>query len=349
MAPSPKPLPRLSEDDWQAFTHLILGRHHAAPLVIRNADALDLPGDVARTLRAEAGRNARDTLGQIGVTREIVAALRAEGIEPVVMKGWPMAERLYGAAGHRRARDIDLVVPPEEMPRTAAILGGLGYVFLPDHAREARLIDTSALRDECHAVAFMNADASLSIELHWRTNLFPGWPDLIADPANTMRQQTGIGPVTVPAPAADLIYLAGHGARHLWTRLKWLADVAWLAERRGAEALEEDLARARAARAWFTTAHALGLAHRLMQSPLPPSLARPTRRLVRHEARALALIADPKAVPGEVRYKLQTNLAALRLAESVGQVGGVLRYAVVRRLRLGMAGLSQRTAPGPAK
>ena len=195
----------------------------------------------------------------------------------------------------------------------------------------------------------MTGDASLSVELHWRTNLFPGWPDLIARPGNTQIQQTGIGPVTVPGPAADLIYLAGHGARHVWTRLKWLADIAWLAEARGADALEEDLERARAARAWFTTAHALRLAHRLIGSPLPASLARPTWRLARHEARALALIADPRAVPGDVRYKVQTNLAALRLAETVGQVGGVVRYAVVRRVRVGLAGLRRRAGPRPVE
>lgn len=326
--------PDFPPDCREALASLAIERHRVAPLV-----AARLGDGAPDALRAEARANGAAALQQIAATARIITACRQDGVDPVVLKGWPLAARLFGAPGQRHARDLDLLVRPGEMAATARVLGALGFVPAPVYRLRGRLIGSAALRDECYDLEFHHAEAELSVELHWRTAHFPGWPEVLDDPAMITTQETPIGPLKVPAPGADLIYLAGHGAMHVWARLKWLVDIAWAAEARGPEALEADLDRARALAAWTTTALALRLAHRVFASPVPPSLETPPPGLARHEARCLAIIADPAAAPGGLRYRMHSNLAALRLAETAGQRTGVLRYAFWRRLRLGVAGL----------
>ena len=139
----------------------------------------------------------------------------------------------------------------------------------------------------------------------------------------------------VPTPRGNLIYLSGHGGMHVWVRLKWLADIARLAARRGAEALAADLAEAEALKVGRPVALALGLSARLFGTPVPEGM-RVRPGLERH---VLRVIADPGAAPGTLRYKRLTHMAPLRMAETFGQSAGVLRYAIWRRLRLGAAGL----------
>lgn len=338
LSPRQGTLPVLSEASWQALADLVIQRHRVAPLIAARLPG-DAPADVAARLREAAEVNGRQTLHHIAATAEILTACRAEGIDPVLLKGWPLAERLYGAPGQRQARDLDLLVQPDEMPGAAAVLHKLGFTPAPVYRLRGRLIGSRALAAECYDLEFHHPGTGLAVELHWRTSHFPGWPEVLDRPGMIRTQQTRIGPVRVPAEAADLIYLSGHGCMHVWARLKWLADIAWLAEARGAAALEADLALAHEVQAWTTTALALRLAHRAFGAPLPASLLTPDPALGRHENRCLALIADPNAAPGGLWYRVQTNLAALRLAETGGQLAGVMRYALWRRLRLGLAGL----------
>jgi hypothetical protein len=53
--------------------------------------------------------------------RKVFQLLRAEGIEPLLFKGWSVA-RLYPQAGLRPYGDIDILVRPEQRAATAAVL-----------------------------------------------------------------------------------------------------------------------------------------------------------------------------------------------------------------------------------
>ena len=60
----------------------------------------------------------------------------------------------------------------------------------------------------------------------------------------------------------------------------------------------------------------------------------------------LAEIADPDAAPGRARARLGFYRWHLRMAETPAQVAGVLRFALWRRLRLGLAGLTHSARDG---
>lgn len=335
--------PALDAGGWAELANLAIERHRVAPVIAHRLRGAGPPKAVAEKVQAEARQNAMATLRQIEELRQMLSAFRAAGVDPVILKGIPLAERLYGAAGNRHARDIDLLVSPADLGGAAQVLRDLGYEPAPVYRLRGRLVDTAALREECYDLEFLHRTTGSSVELHWRTNRFCGWPDIAGDPALTRVTGTSVGEIRVPTDAADLIFLSNHGGMHAWARLKWLADIARLAERMGTSGLEEGMELAEKMRATRPVSLALRVSHRLLGSPLPDRVAR-SDDLQTVEKSVLRSIADPRATPGTLRYRLNKNLAPLRLSDGAGQLGGFLRYAFWRRIRLGWAGLV--TGPG---
>ena len=86
----------------------------------------------------------------------------------------------------------------------------------------------------------------------------------------------------------------------------------------------------------------LHLAHRVFATRVPAA----ARALAPPEARwadeILRGIGDPRAEPGRPKARIGFYTWHLRLAEGPAQVFGVLRFAIWRRMRLGLAGLTHR-------
>ncbi len=104
-------------------------QHNLAPLLYRHLRGANapLPPDSGHQLRGLVlrHRHANQVRGQI--LGQIYAATRAEGIEPLLLKGAALAHLVYPQPGLRPMRDIDLLVKPADAPRTQAILGRLGF------------------------------------------------------------------------------------------------------------------------------------------------------------------------------------------------------------------------------
>ena len=126
--------------------------------------------------------------------------------------------------------------------------------------------------------------------------------------------------------------------------MKWLLDIARLADLRGPARLADDLVKAERAGAGRVVRLALHLAHRVFAANVPGELHSLSRIEARWAEEILADIADPRATPGRPRARLGFYRWHLRMAETPAQVLGVLRFAIWRRLRLGLAGLI-----GPAR
>ncbi len=72
-------------------------------------------------------------LGQDAVTAEVVTAMRARGVRPLLIKG-PVLERWLYPDAERRYGDVDLVVCAEQFTDAEAALAGLGFVLALDPA-----------------------------------------------------------------------------------------------------------------------------------------------------------------------------------------------------------------------
>ena len=327
----------MSEPEWGHFLHLVVERHRVAPMVSLAAHekSIALPDFVHHAIRLEARENGIAAIEQRHESLRLRDALEAVGIAPVWLKGWPLAEMLYGELGLRHSNDIDILVPARDRVKAASCLITAGYVAAEEHRTRARLLDRRAVEVECKDVQFYKPDSHLIVELHWQTSHFPGWPnlmDLDEEPVPSRNDD-----VIVPGPIGQLIYLSGHAVQHIFSRLKWLLDVARLADQRGAVQLEADLARAEGVGAGRATRLALNLAGRVFGCDLPSEAYRLRGAEARWADRMITDIADPRTMPGELKARLGFYAWHLRMAEGPAQIGSVLRYACWRHIRLGAA------------
>jgi len=339
----------LSHAEWQIFCDLVIARHRVAPSI---AEALSVsgvvpPGDILEAIQAEARANGFAALAQKNESLHLAGVLETAGIGAIWLKGWPLAEQLYGATGMRQSNDIDLLVDPDDRVAAARCLRDAGYVPDQEHSLRARLIGHPAVRAECKDVQFLHAETGMAVELHWRTSHFRAWPELrdLSEQPVSLPGVTGGRPILVPGALGQLVFLAEHGQQHLYSRLKWLLDIARLARLRGPARLGEDMRRAEAAGAGRSVRLAVHLACRVFAAAKPIGF----RELPRNEARwveeVLADIADPQMAPGQPWARVGFYCWHLRMAATPMQFVGVLRSAVWRRLRLRLAG-SMHPAPG---
>jgi hypothetical protein len=335
--------PGLSDADWDAFARLTVDRHRVAPAIRAALEArgVPVPGNVRATIEAAARDDGFAALAQKAESRRLLLALGARGLTPMLLKGWPLAEELFGSAGARHSKDIDLYIDPGEIAETVRVLGELGYAVDEAHRARARLMDRPAFVAEYNDLSLWNAEIGCQVEIHWRSNHFRGWTDLREAGGQDRTwplDATGLE-VRIPSPAANLAYLALHGQQHVWARLKWLFDIASILHGREEADLMEDLAMARRAGAGRAVIAAVHLAHRVFGAPLPQGWPRPGwigRYMLRYFLRA---IADDNSAPGTARARFGFYWVALMMAEDLVQRLGVLRYAFWRGPRMYCLGI----------
>jgi hypothetical protein len=333
----------MTDADWNDFTELVIARHRVAPAIAEavRAGGVSLPATVLQTIRAEARANGFAALAQKNESLRLTEALEAAGIRAIWLKGWPLAEQLYGAPGLRHSNDIDFLVTADERLAAACCLREFGYIASTENKLRVRLIRHQAVRVEFKDVQYYHPGTGLVVELHWRTNTFRAWPELhdLEEAPVLLPGLEGKARILVPGPLGQLVYLAGHGQQHLFGRLKWLLDIARLANIRGPVQLADDLINAERVGAGRVVRLALHLAHRVFAVNVPGDLYGLSGNEARWAEEILAEIADPRATPGRPKARLGFYRWHLRMAETPAQVVGVLRFAIWRRLRLGLAGL----------
>jgi len=202
--------------------------------------------------------------------------------------------------------DVDLLAAPGSwLPAVPALLAA---GFTPRGG--ARML----ARDERVASLFRNG---VVLELHRRLarrgRLAVPTAALFAR-AVTLAQPAG-APYRALAPEDALVHLSVHLAEHAFdVRLRWVADLAWLAAR-AAPPLDWDAvtARARAAGAAFAVHRALGVAADLLGAAVPPAAAR-----------ALA----PRSALRDAWYDLLVDHRSLRFARVHGARLGDLLLAL---------------------
>lgn len=193
--------------------------HRMLPLLGRALAARQGAADVG--LRLNQTREVAGTLALGAVLLELLVALEARGIQALALKGPALTLLLHQDLGLRPCLDIDLLVDPGQAVAAAALLTERGFVPQLDVAID-RLVRVSK---DCP----YRRD-NISVELHWR--LFDN-PHLLRRSFGDLWQRRII--VTLQGRAIPTlsipdygVYLALHGIRHGWQRLRWLVDMGLL-------------------------------------------------------------------------------------------------------------------------
>lgn len=250
--------------------------HGTLPLLARRVAALppeargDVPDPLVDRLDRWRRRLSLRNLHQMVVLGTLVEELEREGVPALAFKGPVLACTVYPDLAFREFVDLDLLVAEEHRDAALRALRSRGF--------EQRKTATPRLPRDAYAVPLSRERDGCAVDLHWR--LAPAHRAISPDPAGIRGRAERIEiqgrRVRVPSAEDHLLLLAVHGAKHgprPWPKLKWIADVAWLLDRRPDTDWTVALERARASGSGRALLLAVGLARDLLGTEPPEELA----------------------------------------------------------------------------
>jgi hypothetical protein len=274
--------------DWARLLVLAEGHgvtgHLAASL--RGLEEDLVPPEIRQTLIDR--QRARNFL-TLRLTAELLRILdrfTSQGIDALVVKGPVLAMQAYGDPGVRSYGDLDLLVRQRDIRRATELLSAAGFApAIPLSAIDAEKIPGQYL--------FSMPDSHLIVELHNDRTLryFPRRLPLEDFFARHIRVCLDFHEAPALSVEDELVFICVHGAKHLWERLMWIADVAALVSRQTDIDWKGVAASAKAVGAERMLRTGLLLASGLLRAQLP----------------------------GKVQAAVQADVIASRLAEQVCQ------------------------------
>lgn len=232
--------------------------HGLVPLLQKNLmiAARDLvPFDVVGRLKRESVANSQSVLHLIGKQLKVYRSLKDAGIRVAIFKGAVLAQMAYGEVSLRQAGDIDLLIDRADFAEARSLLESLGYEMAP-RLTDAQLASHLAFHCE---VPFMRDEWFTIVDLHW--NLAPRAFvfGLEGDEVMSRLQKVSLAGTEIDTFCDEdmVLYLAMHGAKHLWHRLEWIVSLAELI--RASPTMNWDVVLERAKKAHATRMLALAL------------------------------------------------------------------------------------------
>jgi hypothetical protein len=214
--------------DWERLVEFA-AFHGMRPLLSRLLKTIDstvIPQDVMESLTTFAKLNVQRNLRATGYLMEIMATLERHGISAIPYKGPALASLIYGDVGVREFSDLDILVDRIEVFKAKEVMTRLGYV--PEI--ELEVWQERIFLETGNVLLFSHRETQNLVELHWQ--LSPGYLAPATDTRGLRRRLVEVYPggqrMKTLSPEDYLVYLCVHGAKHLWERLGWLADIAVL-------------------------------------------------------------------------------------------------------------------------
>ena len=216
--------------DWSEV--LRLAEHHGVlPLAARNLieHGRGLPSEIERSLRSAYEATLRRNLWFTAELARIMQHFERRQLRAVPFKGPALALSLYRDPGLRSFSDLDFLISPADFEPAKQALAEIGYRPSADltPAVERLWLHTGYER------SFDGAAGKNLVELQWA--LLPHFyavdlhsDDLRVEDLLARAGRTVAGGREVPclSPEDSVLVLSLHAAKHLWTRLIWLSDIA---------------------------------------------------------------------------------------------------------------------------
>ena len=266
---------------------------------------------LAGGLRRLHQQDTRAALALQHLTLRVLALFAQAGLPVLVLKGIPLALQTTGSATARGRGDLDLLVPPHQLPAAVALLEAHG--FSRPYGKFPLNLDSFWGR--------YSRWAGYELPLHRHGPAGGEWIDLhwhlapVRQPlpsfAELWRRRTQLQLQGHPLPtlglADALLFAAVHAAKDDWHSLRHLVDLHRLASRISADALAA-LRRHRLVRLSVAVAHAATGGPELLalSQPVPLGL----QQALALSLRAQALPAPPQPLPGPWRFRRWLALLA---------------------------------------
>ena len=204
------------------------GQHRVLPAVsmaLRNRT--DFPASIRSAIGARFVSHERRVLRFSAELVGILHQFDSHGIPVIPYKGPILSQLLYGDPAMRDFGDLDLLVLPQDVPRARAALLELGF---EQKLSVSPRCEREFLRSGYELVFGSKTERNL-VELHWQV-----LPHFYAVPFDTetifarSREIEFAGSrLRVPCNEDALLILCVHAAKHEWSQLGMVRDVATLA------------------------------------------------------------------------------------------------------------------------
>lgn len=209
--------------DWDLFLKLAL--HHRIYTVIyqklKELDEKLIPANVLEVLHQQFKWNTFKMLALSGEMEQISKLFAENEIRSLFLKGPVLAHALYGDISLRTSSDLDLLIPIHNLDKAEQLLLSQGYE--KDDYIETVLNDWKWRH---HHITYFHPQKKIKVEVHWRLNPGPAKEPSFEELWSRKSQSTLTSyPVYFLGREDLFLFLVSHGARHGWSRLRWLVDI----------------------------------------------------------------------------------------------------------------------------
>ena len=248
-----------------------------------------VPPEVKHKITLAAEVNALQNAHLSGELVRIIGSFSKNGIDAIAAKGPVLAVLAYGEVSMRTFMDLDLLVHSSDLTRATRILISDGYASTATDDRPAEAEIFGAF-----PTSFEARRGATCIDVHWqvgptRIGFFPDEDSLWARSVWIDFQGA---PIRSFSPADQVIYLCAHSAKHGWTMLKMVCDLAGLIQLSGAMNWDWIATEAKRLHGLRMMLLGLYLSHHLMRVEIPKSIMRLADADAEIKALAAQLVRD---------------------------------------------------------
>jgi hypothetical protein len=214
--------------DWSRLTRLAEEHGVLGHLINRLGELSEnaVPKEVRQTLLERHRAQVFSTMRMAAELVRLLELFALKDIPALVVKGPVLAMQAYGDPAMRSYGDLDLLVRQRDIRRATESLQSIGY-------QAAVLMDAIDAGKIPGQYFFSKPETKLIVELHndFTMRYFPR--RLPIEDFFTRQIRVCLDGHDAPALSVEdeLILICIHGAKHLWDRLVWIADVAALVSR----------------------------------------------------------------------------------------------------------------------
>src|ERR1022692_3200624 len=273
--------------DWDNFVslaeqHGVLALAARSLIEVTRSEPSSVPPEILRSLRSADEANLRRGLWFTSELLRIVRQFERKDVRALPYKGPLLAQSLYGDPALRSCSDLDFLISPADFERAKQALAEIGY---HPTAELTPAIERFWLR-KGYERSFDGVAGKNLVELQWA--LLPHFYaiDLRVEDLLARAGRAVVGESEVPclSPEDSLLVLCLHAAKHLWTRLIWLADIA---ETLRIEKIDYALVSARARALGIE--RILGVSYWLVKHVLRTELPKPAGEMIARDPETQAI------------------------------------------------------------
>jgi hypothetical protein len=260
--------------DWDYLVRLAIW-HRVAALVYRHLSAIcphAVPEATLHALRAHARTLAVRNLNLAAEFLAVLSLFKAHGIAAAPFKGPATAALIYGDLSLREFEDLDILIHRHQALQAKELLAARGY--RPHRNHEMASGQESAFLHFETTYTVVHETTGIAVDLHWEiTRKYFSIPITLESLRPGIKSTVVAGnEVLTTSPEDLLLILCIHGAKHLWTGLDWICDIAELVNNHQDLDWNRLMVQAENMGSGRILSLGLHLAHDLLEISLPPAM-----------------------------------------------------------------------------